>query len=79
MLFRSAKYANIITMGVIFAAAFGASKLIEYVPERITESAGKFFTALGDNGIVALSAVIAAVALMISYICSCRIMARKEF
>ena len=66
-------------IGVILAVAFGASKLIEYVPEHITESAGKFFAALGDNGIVALSAVIAVAALLISYICSRRIMAKKEF
>lgn len=66
-------------MGVILAVAFGASKLIEYVPDQITESVGKFFAALGDNGIAALSAVIAAAALLISYICSGHIMSKKEF
>ena len=76
---EKARYANIIVVGVILAAAFGTSKLIEYVPDHITESAGKFFAALGDNGIVALSAVIAVAALLISYICSRHIMAKKEF
>lgn len=76
---EKARYANIIAMGVILAVAFGASKLIEYVPDQITESAGKFFAALGDNGIAALSAVIAAAALLISYICSRHIMSKKEF
>ena len=76
---EKARYANIIVVGVILAAAFGTSKLIEYVPDHITESVGKFFAALGDNGIVALSAVIAVAALLISYICSRHIMAKKEF
>ena len=62
---EKARYANII--------------VIEYVPEHITESAGKFFAALGNNGIVALSSVIAVAALLISYICSRHIMAKKEF
>lgn len=72
-------YANIIVMGAILAVAFGASKLIDYIPGHITESAEKFFAALEDNGIVVLSAVIAVAALLLSYICSRRIMAKKEF
>ena len=76
---EKARYANVIVMGAILAVAFGASKLIDYIPEHITESVGKFFAALGDNGLVALSAVIAIAALVISYICSRHIMAKKEF
>ena len=76
---EKARYANIIVMGAILAVAFGASKIIDYIPEHITEIAGKFFAVLGDNGIAALSAVIAVAALLISYICSRHIMAKKEF
>lgn len=76
---EKARYANIIVMGAILVVAFGASKFIDYIPEHITESAGEFFANLGDSGIVALSAVIAAAALAVSYMCSRCIMAKKEF
>ena len=74
---EKARYANIIVMGAILAVAFGASKLIDYIPGHITESAEKFFAALEDNGIVVLSAVIA-VQLFCSRISAAAVLWRRK-
>ncbi len=76
---EKARYANIIMFALIAAVAYGISRLSQYAPENILRNVSGFFNSLGNNGILALCAVAAAAALLISYICSQRIMAKKEF
>lgn len=76
---EKARYANIIMFAFIAAAAYGVSRVSQYVPENILGKISGFFSTLGDNGILALCAGIAVAALLVSYICSQRIMAKKEF
>ena len=76
---EKARYANIFMFALIAAAAYGVSRISQYVPENILGKISGFFSTLGDNGILALCAGIAVAALLVSYICSQRIMAKKEF
>ena len=76
---EKARYANIIMFALIAAVAYGVSKISQYVPENILRNVSAFFNTLGNNGILALCAGIAVVALLISYICSRHIMAKKDF
>ena len=76
---EKARYANIIMFALIAAVAYGVSKISQYVPENILRNVSAFFNTLGNNGILALCAGIAVTALLISYICSRHIMAKKEF
>ena len=76
---EKARYANIIMFALIAAVAYGVSKISQYVPENILRNVSAFFNTLGNNGILALCAGIAVAALLISYICSRHIMAKKEF
>ena len=76
---EKARYANIFMFALIAAAAYGVSRISQYVPENILGKVSGFFSSLGDNGILALCAGIAVAALLVSYICSQRIMAKKEF
>ena len=76
---EKARYANIFMFALIAAVAYGVSRISQYVPENILGKVSGFFSSLGDNGILALCAGIAVAALLVSYICSQRIMARKEF
>ena len=76
---EKARYANIIMFALIAAVAYGVSRISQYVPEDILRNVSAFFNTLGNNGILALCAGIAVTALLISYICSRHIMAKKEF
>lgn len=76
---EKARYANIIMFALIAAVAYGVSKISQYVPENILRNVSDFFNTLGNNGILALCAGIAVAALLISYICSRHVMAKKEF
>ena len=76
---EKARYANIIMFALIAAVAYGVSRISQYVPEDILRNVSAFFNTLGNNGILALCAVAAAAALLISYICSRHIMEKKEF
>lgn len=76
---EKARYANIIMFALIAAVAYGVSKISQYVPENIIRNVSAFFNTLGNNGILALCAGIAVAALLISYICSRHIMAKKDF
>lgn len=76
---EKARYANIIMFALIAAVAYGVSKISQYVPENILRNVSDFFNTLGNNGILALCAGIAVAALLISYICSRHIMAKKDF
>lgn len=76
---EKARYANIIMFALIAAVAYGVSKISQYVPENILRNVSAFFNTLGNNGILALCAGIAVAALLISYICSRHIMAKKDF
>ena len=74
-----ARYANliaIIAMLVIYTLIMGG---IEYLPESWTENAAAFFNGLGDMGIWICVMTAALVILIISYLCSRRIMEKKEF
>ena len=76
---EKARYANSIMFALIAAVAYGVSKISQYVPENILRNVSDFFNTLGNNGILALCAGIAVAALLISYICSRHVMAKKEF
>ena len=76
---EKARYANIIMFALIAAVAYGVSRISQYVPDNILRNVSAFFNTLGNNGILALCAGIAVAALLISYICSRHIMAKKEF
>ncbi len=76
---EKARYANIIMFALIAAVAYGVSKISQYAPENILRNVSAFFNTLGNNGILALCAGIAVAALLISYICSRHIMAKKDF
>ena len=76
---EKARYANIIMFALIAAVAYGVSKISQYVPENILRNVSAFFNTLGNKGILALCAGIAVAALLISYICSRHIMAKKDF
>ena len=76
---EKARYANIIMFALIAAVAYGVSRISQYVPDNILRNVSAFFNTLGNNGILALCAVAAAAALLISYICSRHIMEKKEF
>ena len=76
---EKARYANIFMFALIAAVAYGVSRISQYVPDNILRNVSAFFNTLGNNGILALCAGIAVAALLISYICSRHIMAKKDF
>lgn len=74
-----ARYANliaIIAMLVIYTLIMGG---IEYLPESWTANVAAFFNGLGDMGIWMCVMTAALVILIISYLCSRRIILHKEF
>ena len=75
---EKARYANLIAviiMLVLYTLIMGG---IEYLPEAWTENAAAFFNGLGDMGIWICVMTAALVILIISYLCSRRIMEKKE-
>lgn len=76
---EKARYANFILIAVVFIVAFLASKASGYLPAEIVETAKKWFLGMSEAGILGLFAGITAAIAIISYVCSRRIMAKKEF
>lgn len=76
---EKARYANLIVILGVIIAAFLAASAIEYVPEEIVGTGKQWFSGLGSRGILGLYIGITVAVVIISYLCSQRIMAKKEF
>lgn len=76
---EKARYANLIMIAAVAIAAFLISNALEYVPAKIVEPGKEWFSGLGTGGILGLFAVVTALVVVISYLCSRHIMAKKEF
>ena len=76
---EKARYANLIMIAAVAIAAFLISNAIEYVPAKIVEPGKEWFSGLGAAGILGLFAGVTALEVVISYLCSRHIMAKKEF
>ena len=76
---EKARYANLIMIAAVAIAAFLISNALEYVPAKIVEPGKEWFFCLGTGGILGLFAVVTALVVVISYLCSRHIMAKKEF
>lgn len=76
---EKARYANLIMIAALAIAAFLISNALEYVPAKIVGPGKEWFSGLGTGGILGLFAVVTALVVVISYLCSRHIMAKKEF
>lgn len=76
---EKARYANLIMIAAVAIAAFLISNALEYVPAKIVGLGKEWFSGLGTGGILGLFAVVTALVVVISYLCSRHIMAKKEF
>ena len=76
---EKARYANFILIAAVFIAAFLASKAAGYLPAEIVENAKNWFYGMSAGEVLGLFAGITAAIVIISYVCSRRIMAKKEF
>ncbi len=76
---EKARYVNLIMIGAGCFIVFVGTKVLEYMPKQILERGISFFAGLGNGSLLLISAVITAAAAGISYLCSCRIMKKKEF
>ena len=76
---EKARYANLIMIAAVAIAAFLISNALEYVPAKIVGPGKEWFSGLGTGGILGLFAVVTALVVVISYLCSQHIMAKKEF
>ena len=76
---EKARYANLIMIAAVAIAAFLISNALEYVPAKIVGPGKEWFSGLGTGGILGLFAVVTALVVVISYLCSRHIMAKKEF
>lgn len=76
---EKARYANLIMIAAVAIAAFLISNALEYVPAKIVGPGKEWFSGLGTWGILGLFAVVTALVVVISYLCSRHIMAKKEF
>ena len=76
---EKARYANLIMIAAVAIAAFLVSNAIEYVPAKIVEPGKEWLFGLGAAGILGLFAGVTALVVVISYLCSRHIMAKKEF
>lgn len=76
---EKARYANLIAVIVLLVLYTLIAGGIKYLPESWTADAAAFFTELGDRGIWLRIMAAALIALIISYLCSSRIMKKKEF
>ena len=75
---EKARYANLIVILGVIIAAFLAASAIEYVPEEIVGTGKQWFSGLGSRGLMVLFVGITIAVVIISYLCSQRIMAKKE-
>ena len=76
---EKARYANLIMIAAVAIAAFLISNALEYVPAKIVGPGKEWFSGLGTGGILGLFAGVTALVVIISYLCSQHIMAKKEF
>ena len=76
---EKARYANLIMIAAVAIAAFLISNALEYVPAKIVGPGKEWFSGLGTGGILGLFAVVTALVVVISYLCSRHIMTKKEF
>ena len=66
-------------IAAVFIVAFLISKAIRYVPPEIVKPGRDWLSGLGTAGILGLFAGVTALVIVISYVCSRNIMAKKEF
>ena len=76
---EKSRYANFIMIAVVFIAAFLVSSVIDYLPVSIVEAGKEWFYGLSAGGVLGIAGGITAAAVIISYLCSQHIMAKKEF
>lgn len=76
---EKARYANFILIAAVFIAAFLASKAAGYLPAETVENVKNWFYGMSAGGGLGLFAGITAAIVIISYVCSRRIRAKKEF
>ena len=76
---EKSRYANLIMIAVVFIAAFLVYSAIDYLPVRIVEAGKEWLYGLSAGGVLGMAAGITAAAVLISYLCSRHIMAKKEF
>lgn len=76
---EKSRYANFIMIAVVFIEAFLVSSVIDYLPVSIVEAGKEWFYGLSAGGVLGIAGGITAAAVIISYLCSRHIMAKKEF
>ena len=76
---EKSRYANFIMIAVVFIAAFLVSSVIDCLPVSIVEAGKEWFYGLSAGGVLGIAGGITAAAVIISYLCSRHIMAKKEF
>ncbi len=76
---EKARYANLIVIAGVIIAAFLAASAIDYLPGEIVGTGKQWFSGLSSAGILGMFAGITAAVVIISYLCSQHIMAKKEF
>ena len=76
---EKSRYANFIMIAVVFIAAFLVSSVIDYLPVSIVEAGKEWFYGLSAGGVLGIAGGITVAAVIISYLCSQHIMAKKEF
>lgn len=76
---EKSRYANLIMIAVVFIAAFLVSSVIDYLPMSIVEAGKEWFYGLSAGGVLGIAGGITVAAVIISYLCSQHIMAKKEF
>ena len=76
---EKSRYANFIMIAVVFIAAFLVSSVIDYLPISIVEAGKEWFYGLSAGGVLGIAGGITVAAVIISYLCSQHIMAKKEF
>ena len=76
---EKSRYANFIMIAVVFIAAFLVSSVIDYLPMSIVEAGKEWFYGLSAGGVLGIAGGITVAAVIISYLCSQHIMAKKEF
>ena len=76
---EKSRYANFIMIAVVFIAAFLVSSVIDYLPMSIVEAGKEWLYGLSAGGVLGIAGGITVAAVIISYLCSQHIMAKKEF
>ena len=76
---EKSRYANLIMIAVVFIVEFLVSSTIDYLPVSIVEAGKEWFYGLSAGGVLGIAGGITVAAVIISYLCSQHIMAKKEF